>query len=32
MPVIFLTSEDDEGDELLGLRMGANDYIRKLFS
>lgn len=32
MPVIFLTSKDDEIDELLGLRMGADDYIRKPFS
>ncbi|HEV7371237.1 response regulator transcription factor [Arenibaculum sp.] len=32
MPVIFLTSKDDEIDEVLGLRMGADDYIRKPFS
>jgi len=32
MPVIFLTSKDDEVDELLGLRMGADDYITKPFS
>ncbi|MDX1739484.1 MAG: response regulator transcription factor [Alphaproteobacteria bacterium] len=32
MPVIFLTSKDDEVDELLGLRMGADDYIKKPFS
>src|SRR5260221_2091257 len=32
MPIIFLTSKDDEVDELLGLRMGADDYIRKPFS
>ncbi|AWK86238.1 response regulator transcription factor [Azospirillum thermophilum] len=32
MPVIFLTSKDDELDELMGLRMGADDYIRKPFS
>jgi len=31
-PVIFLTSKDDEVDELLGLRMGADDYIKKPFS
>ena len=31
-PVIFLTSKDDEVDELLGLRMGADDYITKPFS
>lgn len=29
IPVIFLTSKDDEVDELLGLRMGADDYITK---
>ncbi len=32
MPVIFLTSKDDELDELLGLKMGADDYITKPFS
>ncbi len=32
LPVIFLTSKDDEIDELLGLRMGADDYITKPFS
>ncbi|WP_143957863.1 response regulator transcription factor [Rhodoligotrophos appendicifer] len=32
MPVIFLTSKDDEIDELFGLKMGADDYIRKPFS
>jgi two-component system response regulator ChvI len=32
MPVIFLTSKDEEVDEILGLRMGADDYIRKPFS
>src|SRR5918999_6102990 len=32
LPVIFLTSKDDEVDEVLGLRMGADDYIRKPFS
>jgi len=32
MPVIFLTSKDDEVDELMGLRMGADDYIKKPFS
>src|SRR3546814_17063344 len=31
-PVIFLTSKDDEIDEVLGLRMGADDYITKPFS
>ncbi len=32
MPVIFLTSKDEEIDELIGLRMGADDYMRKPFS
>jgi two-component system response regulator ChvI len=32
MPVIFLTSKDDELDEALGLGMGADDYITKPFS
>jgi len=32
VPVIFLTSKDDEIDELMGLRMGADDYVRKPFS
>jgi two-component system response regulator ChvI len=32
MPVIFLTSKDDEIDELMGLRMGADDYVTKPFS
>jgi two-component system response regulator ChvI len=32
MPVIFLTSKDEEVDEILGLRMGADDYIKKPFS
>jgi two-component system response regulator ChvI len=32
MPVIFLTSKDDEIDELMGLRMGADDYVKKPFS
>lgn len=31
-PVIFLTSKDDEVDEVIGLRMGADDYITKPFS
>ena len=29
MPVIFLTSKDDEIDELLGLKLGADDFIKK---
>lgn len=32
LPVIFLTSKDEEVDELMGLRLGADDYIRKPFS
>ena len=31
-PTIFLTSKDDEFDEVLGLKMGADDYITKPFS
>src|SRR3954468_19166318 len=32
VPVIFLTSKDEEIDELMGLNAGADDYIRKPFS
>ena len=32
MPVIFLTSKEDEIDELFGLKMGADDFIKKPFS
>ncbi len=32
VPAIFLTSKDDEIDEVLGLKLGADDYIRKPFS
>ena len=32
VPVIFLTSKDSEIDELLGLKIGADDYITKPFS
>jgi len=32
VPAIFLTSKDDEIDEMLGLKMGADDYISKPFS
>src|SRR3974390_1849916 len=32
MPVIFLTSKVEEMDELFGLKMGADDFIRKPFS
>ena len=29
MPVIFLTSKEDEVDELLGLKLGADDFVKK---
>ena len=32
VPAIFLTSKDDDVDEALGLKMGADDYVRKPFS
>ena len=32
MPVVFLTSKDDEIDEIFGLKMGADDYVTKPFS
>ncbi|MFQ6018526.1 MAG: winged helix-turn-helix domain-containing protein, partial [Kiloniellaceae bacterium] len=32
LPIIFLTSKDEEVDAVLGLRMGADDYITKPFS
>ncbi len=32
VPVIFLTSKDGEEDELIGLKLGADDYIKKPFS
>lgn len=32
VPVIFLTSKDDELDEVLGLRLGVDDYMKKPFS
>ena len=32
LPVIFLTSKNEEIDELFGLKMGADDFIRKPFS
>jgi two-component system response regulator ChvI len=32
VPVIMLTSKDDEIDEILGFNLGADDYIRKPFS
>src|ERR1700757_301502 len=32
VPVIFVTSKDEEIDELFGLKMGADDFLRKPFS
>jgi len=32
LPVIFLTSKDEEIDEILGFKMGADDYVKKPFS
>lgn len=32
LPVIFLTSKDEEIDEIVGLKMGADDYMTKPFS
>ncbi|MBT5430491.1 MAG: response regulator transcription factor [Rhodospirillaceae bacterium] len=32
IPIIFLTSKDDEIDEAFGLKMGADDYVKKPFS
>src|SRR6201988_3867081 len=32
LPVIFLTSKDEQIDELFGLKMGADEFIRKPFS
>jgi two-component system response regulator ChvI len=32
MPVIFLTSKDEEMDEVVGFNVGADDYIKKPFS
>jgi two-component system response regulator ChvI len=32
MPVMLLASKDEEIDELFGLKMGADDFIRKPFS
>ncbi len=32
VPVIFLTSKDDEVDQVIGLRLGADDYVTKPFS
>ena len=29
IPILFLTSKDEEVDELLGLKLGANDFIKK---
>ena len=30
IPVILLTSKDEEVDELLGLKLGADDYVKKV--
>lgn len=32
LPIIFLSSKDEEVDQLMGLRLGADDYITKPFS
>jgi DNA-binding response OmpR family regulator len=32
VPIIMLTARDDEGDKVLGLELGADDYITKPFS
>ena len=32
VPIIFLSSRDDELDKVLGLELGADDYISKPFS
>jgi two-component system response regulator ChvI len=32
LPVIFLTSKDEDDDEIQGLALGADDYVRKPFS
>jgi two-component system, OmpR family, response regulator ChvI len=32
LPVIFLTSKDEEFDEIFGLKMSADDFVRKPFS
>ncbi len=32
LPVLFLTARSDEVDKLLGLEMGADDYVAKPFS
>ena len=32
MPVLFLTARDDEVDRILGLELGADDYLAKPFS
>ena len=31
LPVIFLTSKDDEIDELLGLKLGADDFVKEIW-
>ena len=30
IPIIFLTSKDEEVDELLGLKLGADDFVKNL--
>ena len=30
IPILFLTSKDEEVDELLGLKLGADDFIKKI--
>ena len=32
IPILFLTSKDEEVDELLGLKLGADDFIKKNMS
>ena len=32
IPILFLTSKDEEIDELLGLKLGADDFIKKSFA
>ncbi|WP_204331205.1 response regulator, partial [Proteus mirabilis] len=32
MPILFLSSRDDEIDRILGIELGADDYVTKPFS